>query len=397
MSTSAFIICVLVLLWVLRKYTQFRDRTLSRAPYPPGPVPKPLIGNALDFPISFPALKYAEWGNIYKSQILHIEAFGQHIVVLNNREDAEELLDRRAKLYSDRPEIPVMKLMGWSYNIAILRYGDEWRRCRKICQQNFNQKASQAYQPLQRKEVLRFLQALHSSPKEFDAHSKRLSISLTMLMMYGYEVQSISDPVVTVADEAIRLGGQLVIPGGTLINIFPMLQHIPAWFPGASSQKLAKIVRELSDEMMSIPTKFVKKSLEEGTAVPSFVTDFYVKKQTHGATLEEEEMVKNIAFSVYGGASDTTISATGTFLWAMAVNPNVMKKAQSEIDTVIGLNRLPTFEDRDSLPYIEAIYREVLRSLPPLPLGGPHTTIQDDHYKGYFIPKGGYQPVIELE
>lgn len=72
----------------------------------------------------------------------------------------------------------------------------------------------------------------------------------------------------------------------------------------------------------------------------------------------------------------------------MAVNPEVQKKAQSEIDRIIGSERLPACEDRKSLPYIEAIYREVLRLRPPLPLGGPHTVMEDDHYKGYLIPKG---------
>lgn len=74
---------------------------------------------------------------------------------------------------SKAADISPLNRLGWDYNIAILRYGDEWRRCRKICQQNFNQKASQTYQPLQRREVLRFLQALNEAPKEFDAHNKR--------------------------------------------------------------------------------------------------------------------------------------------------------------------------------------------------------------------------------
>jgi len=72
----------------------------------------------------------------------------------------------------------------------------------------------------------------------------------------------------------------------------------------------------------------------------------------------------------------------------MAINPSIQEKAQTEIDRVIGRNRLPEFSDRPKLPYLEGIYREVLRSRPPLQLGGPHSLMEDDHYKGYFIPKG---------
>lgn len=72
----------------------------------------------------------------------------------------------------------------------------------------------------------------------------------------------------------------------------------------------------------------------------------------------------------------------------MAINPGIQEKVQTEIDRVIGRNRLPEFSDRSKLPYLEGIYREVLRSKPPLQLGGPHSLVEDDHYKGYFIPKG---------
>jgi cytochrome P450 len=72
----------------------------------------------------------------------------------------------------------------------------------------------------------------------------------------------------------------------------------------------------------------------------------------------------------------------------MAINPDIQEKAQTEIDRVIGRIRLPDFSDRPKLPYLEAIYREVLRSRPPTQLGCTHGLMEDDHYKGYFIPKG---------
>ncbi|KAF9021947.1 cytochrome P450 [Hymenopellis radicata] len=68
--------------------------------------------------------------------------------------------------------------------------------------------------------------------------------------------------------------------------------------------------------------------------------------------------------------------------------PHIQAKAQAEIDAVIGNDRLPTFEDRDSLVYVEALVREVLRWHGPFPLGVPHSSTEDDVYNGYFIPKG---------
>ena len=78
----------------------------------------------------------------------------------------------------------------------------------------------------------------------------------------------------------------------------------------------------------------------------------------------------------------------GSFLYFMAINPDIQDKAQREIDSVIGRDRLPDFSDRPNLPYVEAIYREVLRSSLPVAAIFPHWLMEDDHYKDYFIPKG---------
>ncbi|KAG6901874.1 hypothetical protein C0995_006998 [Termitomyces sp. Mi166 len=72
----------------------------------------------------------------------------------------------------------------------------------------------------------------------------------------------------------------------------------------------------------------------------------------------------------------------------MALNPEVMKKAQMEIDSVVGNDRLPTFEDRQYLPYVDALAKEVFRWNVVVPNGVPHRSIKDDIHDGYFIPKG---------
>ena len=84
-----------------------------------------------------------------------------------------------------------------------------------------------------------------------------------------------------------------------------------------------------------------------------------------------------------------TPSTISTFILAMATNPTVQKKAQEEIDRVIGdSNRLPDFLDRSNMPYVEAILHEVLRYGLVLPLSLPHLSTTDDVYNGFLIPKG---------
>jgi hypothetical protein len=93
----------------------------------------------------------------------------------------------------------------------------------------------------------------------------------------------------------------------------------------------------------------------------------------------------------------------------MVLYPDAQKKAQEEIDKVIGPDRLPNFEDRHSLPFVEAFCREVYRWHPLIPLGmsfrvflsvaistpycvvgGLHATSAEDVYEGMYIPKSKY-------
>jgi cytochrome P450 len=53
----------------------------------------------------------------------------------------------------------------------------------------------------------------------------------------------------------------------------------------------------------------------------------------------------------------------------MAIYPDVQRKAQAEIDAVVGRNRLPDFNDRESLPYINAMVKETMRWQLVAPLG----------------------------
>lgn len=96
-----------------------------------------------------------------------------------------------------------------------------------------------------------------------------------------------------------------------------------------------------------------------------------------------------------------TISA---FVLAMVWFPEAQAKAQAELDAVVGPCILPTFAEEQSLPYVSALVREVLRWRPVAAigkyvlslfyvntnrtLGVPHKIEVEDEYKGYRIPAG---------
>ena len=83
-----------------------------------------------------------------------------------------------------------------------------------------------------------------------------------------------------------------------------------------------------------------------------------------------------------------TVSTLYGFFLAMVLYPEVQRKAQAELDSVIGQDRLPTLEDREQLPFIEAVVKETLRWNTVTPLGAPRAVVEDDVYDGWLIPAG---------
>ena len=81
-------------------------------------------------------------------------------------------------------------------------------------------------------------------------------------------------------------------------------------------------------------------------------------------------------------------ATTASFFHAMAITSSAQRKAQEELDVVVGPTRLPTFDDLSSLPYLQAVLLEVMRWSPTVPLGIQHRSLHDDEYNGYFIPAG---------
>ncbi|KAI9571629.1 cytochrome P450 [Boletus coccyginus] len=123
--------------------------------------------------------------------------------------------------------------------------------------------------------------------------------------------------------------------------------------------------------------------LAKGDALPSLTSQLLQE----GVTPEEEEILKWVSFNMYVGGTDTTSYTIAGFFLAMTIYPEVLKKAQAEVDVVVGDKRLPTMKDRGALPYVNALCKELLRwnVLIPMP---PHAAAEDIVYEGCLVPEG---------
>ncbi|KXN80787.1 O-methylsterigmatocystin oxidoreductase [Leucoagaricus sp. SymC.cos] len=377
-------ICLLV-------HLSYRYRRRSTLPLPPGPRRWPIIGHALSIPMTHMSKAYKLMGEQLGTKIIHLEAFGQRIVVLNDIQMARDLMEKRSAIYSSRPHLNMlMDVVRINYLFSVMPYGEEWRNHRRLFQQYFAPKHIQREQ----ERILAFvrkglLPSLYESPKDFMQHIRTCVGGFATAIGYGIPIQRKNDPMVRLAvlafEEALV---EAATPGRFLVDIIPILRHVPVWFPGAGFKSQAKEWRSVLLRARDEPYRATITAMHNGNAPVSFVSESLAHNSDRPDFKLQELHIKQTATQLYAAASETTASAATTFILAMLKFPEAQKRAQQEINVFIGRDRLPEFSDQPDLPYLSAVLKEVLRWNPPVPLGVPHRSTEDDTYSGYFIPKG---------
>ncbi|KAH7925365.1 cytochrome P450 [Leucogyrophana mollusca] len=382
-TIALFCILGVTIISVVRK----RGRNALPLLLPPGPPPLPVLGNALDVKPDEPWISYTEWGATY-GDLIYSRVLNLDIIVINSEDVAKALLEKRSHNYSDRPFRSVNELVGLSFVSALLGYGDTWRMHRRILHQAFRPAASITYLPTQLRKARELLINLHGFPEDYEAHLQLFSASIIMSIVYGYTTAPRNDHLVNVVERAATVVTKVVSPErAALLASFPALKSIPSWFPGVSFQREVVECRKYTAEMVEAPFKYVQDRMASGTAVRSMVSEA-VKQGGEVADPLRCEAIKGVSATAFLAGAETTTSALLNFVLAMVLNPQIQQRAQEEIDAIVGTDRLPTFDDRDSLPFVEAVIRETLRWHPVLPLGLAHATTNSDVFGGYIIPKG---------
>ncbi|EED14915.1 cytochrome P450, putative [Talaromyces stipitatus ATCC 10500] len=238
-------------------------------------------------------------------------------------------------------------------------------------------------------ESRRFLLRILEDPAYLIAHIKTETGAIILQIVYGYSIEpQTADPLVLLTECMMHNLSVALLPMYWAVDIFPILKYIPEGLPGAVFERVARKWNEINRMVIDIPYTFVQQQMANGSQRPSYVASSI---EQHGRMNEdEEEAIKETAALMYPGGVDTTVSSVSSFILAMMLFPSVQRKAQAEIDSIIGGGRLPQFEDREKLPYVNALIKETVRWLPVVSLGVTHITDEEINYKGVRIPKGAY-------
>ncbi|THH20317.1 hypothetical protein EW146_g1032 [Bondarzewia mesenterica] len=374
---------------LLVKYRNWRS-----LPVPPGPKPWPFVGNITDLTPHELWVAARAWSQQY-GDIVYTHMFGKGVIFLNTIDVVNDLLDKRAALYSDKPRlVMVNELCGAGNMVVFTSYGDKARRQRRLMSHTLSvfhvPRQHQSIETEARNMIGRFLEG--GDPF---AHLRRYAVGVILRIVYGIEIRDDDGSMKFLELEEYTtdlLANDITSGGGVwAVDMMPWLRYIPSWFPGAGFKRKADLWRKSFDELRELPWATLKANMcpdfqKSGEAVPSFCSEL-LTQSGRTLTLRDEADIKDTANSMYSASMDTTVVIISHFLLQMMDHPEIQEKAQAELDQVLG-GRLPTLEDRERLPYCTALFDECIRWAVPVPLSLPHCLLEDDEYRGMLLPKG---------
>ncbi|KAF8191276.1 cytochrome P450 [Pholiota molesta] len=387
LSSTDGLILALGSAWVVYLFSRMR----AGIPLPPGPRSLPLVGNMFQIPQKDEWPIYEAWAKKY-GPITYLTMLGTPMIVLNSLKVVRELMDERSGVYSNRPLMAMKELCDLDWVLTYIS-GEGHRIRRTTVQRYFSGPASVKHRYHQQDESRILVANLLKKPDDLEDHIKQHTSSSILLGTYGYRVSGAHDPIVHEMERSFKQVGLFNGPIAFLIEAGPNLKKWPTFLSLSGFNKTFNEIKRVFTACRVDPFMRTKQKIDDGTAVPCFVSTSLDDIASEAAlspdeAKQKEELVMDCASVMYAAATDSTSCTLRSFFALMSLHPHVMQRAQEDIDRVTEKERLPTFDDWERLPYINAIILEVLRYNTVTPLGLPHGVAKDDIYNGMLIPKG---------
>ncbi|XP_073497631.1 cytochrome P450 2C23-like isoform X2 [Phyllobates terribilis] len=339
----------------------------ERKKMPPGPFPLPIVGNFLNIQKDGLVPSLTKMARTYGP--IYTVYFGTRpFVVLTGYQIIKEALVEMGDVFLNRGDLP---FLGCIFNHAGLTFanGESWTYLRQfslLTLRDFGMGKKSLEEPLQAEaqHLVNHFKSLNVIDKRFDYSDKKWMDTLADSRKAFHTVSS---------------------TWGQLYDTFPgIIQYLPG--PHRKTFQLLKSLKDYVKE--SIKTH--QKTLDP--ACPrDYIDCFLIRMNQEEKNLSTAFHVTNLietVFDMFIGASEATAITIYFSLLMLIKYPELQDKVHEEIDQVIGQERAPKADDRNHMPYTNALLHEIQRISDVIPMGLIRSTTRDVTFHGYHIPKG---------
>nr|AMW91729.1 flavone synthase II-2 [Scutellaria baicalensis] len=364
----------------------FTGKRRRRLPNPPGPFPLPLIGN---LNLVSPRLHHTfhmlaqRYGPIMKFRLGSIPC-----LVVSTPELAKDILKTHELIFSSRVKSTAIDIVTYGVSFAFSPYGPYWKYIKKLCTYELlGSRMLNHFEPLRALEVREFLKdvmAMGKAGKSFNVTEELMKLtsnvmSNMMLSIRAAESEEQAEVARTLIREVSQLFGEF--------DFGDMLWFCKS-FDFQGIKKRSKDIKVRYDALLEkILTDRENVRRQNGVVEPKDMLDMFLDIMEGGKTDVEftREHLKAVILDFLTAGTDTTAITVEWVLAELMNSPKAMKKAQDEMDRVVGRERMMAESDAPNLPYFLAIIKETFRLHPPIPLI-IRRSIEDCVIDGYHIP-----------
>ncbi|CAH1442776.1 unnamed protein product [Lactuca virosa] len=324
-------------------------------------------------------------------------------LVVNSAEMARECYTTNDKSFADRPRSAAVELLGYNFaSFGFVPYGPYWRGLRKIAVLDLLSPSRLRMLSHVRTSEVKFLmsdlykvwaEGKGSTGKvvveEMEKRFETLVFNVVLRMIAGRRYTTgdkEGDHVKNTIKDYVHELGTVVVG-----DVIPWLR----WLDFSFHRKVKKTAEEY-DVIMEDWLREQREKMSSGKPVDpkdevfvaSLLTRLNSEQDKDLSVFDKGTIVKATCSTIIGGAADTTTVAL-TWTLALLVNhPEVLNKAQEEIETHVGRERVVEESDLKNLVYLNAVIKESLRLYPPGAIIAPHQTVEDCIVAGYKVKKG---------
>ncbi|KAG8949193.1 hypothetical protein FRC04_008991 [Tulasnella sp. 424] len=340
---------------------------------PPGPPTRPIVGNLLDFPISYAHLTFEKWAREY-GEIFSLKIANGTIISLNSPQAVRFVLDKKNSSTSNRPELYVLNYITNGLFLGFMQAGPEWKIMRRAVTDILKPQAVDRHLPIQYAESAQFMFDLMSKPEEHYNHCARYAVSVVVSIVFGQRIPRHNSPLAATFRGNSEMLDYLLQPGNTPpVDLIPALKMVPERF--AKWKTVCRTQREHIRSFYDGLVSMCEERMKRGDGNGCFVETLLERRESLGMT---REMIMYLGEGLVEPGEDSARTYLQNLLLLLLAHPEVQERAKLEADRVVGPDRLPTLEDVKHMPYARAVMDEACV---------PHASSEEVIYKNYRIPE----------
>ncbi|XP_062872845.1 cytochrome P450 2M1-like [Trichomycterus rosablanca] len=378
------VVLVLFLIWHSRR----KEAGKKFRRLPPGPTPAPVVGNFFQVYTKEPYKCYLELskkhGSVYTLWFANIP-----VVVISGYQALKDAMIGMGEEFSGRQNYPTLMKVTNGYGVLVSS-GNRWKQLRRFClltMKNFGM-GKRSIENKVKEEANCLVQTI-STFKDYpfnptDLISEAVA-NVICSVMFGQRFES-NDPQLKNMIKAVNSYFLFLnSPVGQLCNVFPKIVSL---FSGKLHDMLTLVEKAKAYVKAEAETRLknLDPSLPPHDFIEAFLIQMEQEKNNPNTEFNSDNLLSTV-WSMFSAGIETTSSTLRQGLLLMMKHPDVQAKVQKEIDEVVGPSRWPSIEDRQNMPYTDAVIHEIQRSMDLAPTSVPHKMLYDTEFKNFLIPK----------